>query len=138
MAKQDTITLISFNDHIQSLEVHLSLEASYAMQSERYHSAEIELKSDFVSGRVSLQISLRDLDDWERCLTSLNADEGIEWPAGGRSAWLAVTPDDPVEVTVHDSPSTQISVRIPIDVDDDWLDDSRRRLAFARNAIARE
>ncbi|MET9119382.1 DUF5959 family protein [Streptomyces longwoodensis] len=63
-----------------------------------------------------MQVSLDDLQEWERCLEALQTEETTEWPAGGRSAWVEVVPDDPVEVTVHDSPSTQIVVRVPIDV----------------------
>jgi len=106
------------------------------MGEERYYAAEIVLKSDFVNGRVGLQVSLEDLDEWERCLDALQAEEGAEWPAGGRSAWLDVVPEDPVEVTVHDSPSTQIAVCVPIDVASDWLEENRLRLDRVRKAVA--
>ncbi|MFF3617355.1 DUF5959 family protein [Streptomyces sp. NPDC002580] len=53
-------------------------------------------------------------------LDALQAEEGADRPAGGRSAWVDVVPEDPVEVTVHDSPSTQIAVRVPIDVASGW------------------
>ncbi|MFB7461643.1 DUF5959 family protein [Streptomyces sp. NPDC056188] len=106
------------------------------MGEERYYAAEIILKSDFVNGRGGLQVSLEDLDEWERCLDALEAEAGAEWPTGGRSAWLAVVPEDPVEVTVHDSPSTQIAVRIPIDVASDWLEENRLRLDRVQKAVA--
>jgi hypothetical protein len=47
-----------------------------------------------------------------------------------------VVPDDPVEVTVHDSPSTQIAVCVPIDVGSEWLQENRLRLAGVRKAAA--
>ncbi|MDV6290964.1 DUF5959 family protein [Streptomyces sp. UP1A-1] len=56
--------------------------------------------------------------------------------AGDRSAWVDVVPDDPVEVTVHDSPSTQIAVRVPIDVASEWLEENRLRLARVRAAVS--
>ncbi|WP_326783255.1 DUF5959 family protein [Streptomyces sp. NBC_00151] len=89
----------------------------------------IVLKSGFVNERVGLQVSHEDLDEWECCLDALQAEEGVEWPAGDRSAWADVVPDDPVEVTVHDSPSTQIAVRVPIDVASGWLRRSRSNAA---------
>ncbi len=107
------------------------------MGAERYYPAEIVVESGFVSGRIGLQVSVEDLDEWERCLDALQAEEGAEWPTGGRSAWLEVVPEDPVEVTVHDSPSTQIAVRVPIDVGSEWLQENRLRLAGVRNAITR-
>ncbi|WP_310887540.1 DUF5959 family protein [Streptomyces sp. ZS0098] len=51
----------------------------------------------------ALQVSSADLDEWERRLDALQADEGAEWPAGDGTAWQDVVSDDPVEVTVHDS-----------------------------------
>ncbi|WSV66019.1 DUF5959 family protein [Streptomyces sp. NBC_01013] len=70
-------------------------------------------------------------------LDALEAAEGTEWPPGGRSAWLSVVPEDPLEVTVHDSPSTQIAVQIPVDVSAGWLEDNRLRLGHVRKAIAK-
>ncbi|MFJ3939856.1 DUF5959 family protein [Streptomyces parvus] len=67
----------------------------------------------------------------------LEADEGAEWPPGGRSAWLSVIHEDPLEVTMHDSPSTQIKVQIPVDVPAGWLEDNRLRLDHVRTAIAK-
>ncbi|MFE2992718.1 DUF5959 family protein [Streptomyces sp. NPDC059262] len=107
------------------------------MGEERYFAAEIVVESGFVTGRLGLQVSLDDLDEWERCLDALQAEEGAEWPAGGRSARVEVVPDDPMEVTVHDSPSTQIAVCVPIDVGSEWLRENRLRLAGVRKAVTR-
>ncbi|MDX2643252.1 DUF5959 family protein [Streptomyces sp. PA03-1a] len=74
------------------------------------------MESDFVSGCVRLDVSVDYLDDWARCLDALASGEGVEWPPDGRTAWLDIVPDDPVEVTVHEAPSTQVAVRVPIDV----------------------
>jgi hypothetical protein len=68
---------------------------------ERYYPAEIVLQSDFVNGRVRVVVSPADLDEWERCLDALEAEEGAVWPASDRSAWMDIVPDDPFEVTVH-------------------------------------
>ncbi|MET9044701.1 DUF5959 family protein [Streptomyces sp. NPDC007148] len=131
-----TLELFRFADTVQSVAVEVTCDAPLAMGEERYYPAEIVLKSDFVNGRVGLRVSHEDLDEWERCLDALQAEEGTEWPAGGRSAWLDVVPDDPLEVTVHDSPSTQIAVHVPIDVASDWLEENRLRLDRVRAAVS--
>lgn len=129
------VELFRFADPVQSVTVEVRCGEPLLMGEDRYYAAEIVVESGFVSGRVGLQVSLEDLDEWERCLAALQAEEGVEWPAGDRSAWLSVVPDDPVEVTVHDSPSTQIAVCVPIDVDAEWLRENRLRLAGFRKAI---
>jgi hypothetical protein len=80
-------------------------------------------------------VSRGDPDDWGRCLDALTEGEAVEWPAGDRSAWLEVVPGDPVEVTVQDSPSTQIAVRVPLDVAAGWLEENRLRLGRVRAAV---
>jgi len=131
------VELFRFADSVQSVSVEVRCGEPLLMGEERYYAAEFVVESGFVSGRVGLQVSLEDLDEWERCLDVLQDEEGAEWPAGGRSAWLEVVPDDPVEVTVHDSPSTQIAVRVPIDVGSEWLQENRLRLAAVREAVTR-
>jgi hypothetical protein len=93
-------------------------------------------RAAWVNGRVALHVSHEDLGEWERCLDALQAEEGAEWPAGDRSAWVDVVPDEPVEVTVHDSPSTQIAVCVPIDVAAEWLQENRLRLDRVRAAVS--
>ncbi|MEU4090615.1 DUF5959 family protein [Streptomyces aureus] len=132
----ETFELFRFADAVQSVAVGVSCRAPLVSGEVRYYPAEIVLQSGFVSGRVALVVSHEDLDEWERCLDALEAEEGAEWPAGGRSAWVAVVPDDPVELTVHDSPSTQIAVQVPIDVASDWLKENRLRLERVRAAVS--
>ncbi|MFC8370467.1 DUF5959 family protein [Streptomyces sp. NPDC057239] len=131
-----TLELFRFADSVQNVTVEVRCDAPLMMGEERYYPAEIVLRSGFVNGRVGLQVSHEDLDEWERCLDALRAEEGAEWPAGGRSAWVEVVPDDPVEVTVHDSPSTQIVVRVPVDVASGWLEENRLRLERVRAALS--
>lgn len=127
--------LLRFADPVQSVAVEIRCGDPLLMGNERFFAAEIVVESGFVSGRVGLRVSREDLDEWERCLAALEAEEEVEWPTAGRSAWLGVVPDDPVEVTVHDSPSTQIAVCVPIDVSSEWLQENRLRLAGFRKAV---
>ncbi|MCT6781578.1 DUF5959 family protein [Streptomyces sp. CS7] len=133
----DAVELFRFADRVQSVTLRVACDAPMVQGEESYYAAEIVLKSGFVNGAVGLHISDGDLDEWGRCLDALDAEEGVEWPPGGRSAWLSVVPDDPLEVTVHDSPSTQIAVQVPVDVTTGWLEENRLRLEHVREAIAR-
>jgi hypothetical protein len=112
-------------------------DAPWTEGEERYHPAQIVLQSDFVNGRVLLVVSPADLDEWELCLDALEAEEEAVWPAGVRSAWMDIVPDDPFEVTVHDSPSTQIAVRVPVDVAEDWLEENRMLLERVRAVLSK-
>ncbi|WP_308251086.1 DUF5959 family protein [Streptomyces anulatus] len=133
----NALELFRFTDPVQSVILRIACDAPMVAGEERYYAAEISVESGFVNGTVGLHISGADLDEWGQCLDALEADEGAEWPPGGRSAWLSVTPEDPLEVTVHDSPSTQIAVQIPLDVPTGWLEGNRLRLEHVRKAIAK-
>ncbi|MFD7383713.1 DUF5959 family protein [Streptomyces anulatus] len=129
--------LFRFADPAQSVTLRVACDAPMVSGDESYYAAEIAVESGFISGTVGLHISDADLDEWGQCLDALEADEGVEWPPGDRSALLSVVPEDPLEVTVHDSPSTQIAVQIPVDVPTGWLEGNRRRLEHVRKAIAK-
>ncbi|MFG3551857.1 DUF5959 family protein [Streptomyces sp. NPDC047725] len=131
-----TLELFRFADEGQSVTVEVRCDAPWTNGEERYYQAEIVLQSGFVNGRVRLVVSPADLDEWERCLDAMEADEGAVWPASDDSAWMDIVPDDPFEVTVHDSPSTQIAVLVPVDVADDWLEQNRVLLERVRAALS--
>ncbi|MFD8407862.1 DUF5959 family protein [Streptomyces anulatus] len=133
----NALELFRFADPAQSVTLRVACDAPMASGDESYYAAEIAVESGFISGTVGLHISDADLDEWGQCLDALEADEGVEWPPGDRSAWLSVVPEDPLEVTVHDSPSTQIAVQIPVDVPTGWLEENRLRLEHVRKAIAK-
>ncbi|GAA1441186.1 hypothetical protein GCM10009602_15420 [Nocardiopsis tropica] len=129
------LELFRFADPVQGVAVEVELSAPWKAGQERFLGARLVLESGFVNGRLALALSSGDLDDWERCLDDLHAEKRAVWPRGGRTAWLEVVPEDPVEVVVHDMPSTQIAVRMPIDVAEDWLEENRARLDRVREAV---
>ncbi|MET9771990.1 DUF5959 family protein [Streptomyces sp. NPDC006415] len=133
----NALELFRFADPVQSVTLQVACDAPMVSGDESYYAAEIAVESGFISGAVGLHISDADLDEWGQCLDALESDEGVEWPPGGRSAWLSVVPEDPLEVTVHDSPSTQIAVQIPVDVPTGWLEENRLRLEHVRKATAK-
>ncbi|MCX4808674.1 DUF5959 family protein [Streptomyces sp. NBC_01214] len=58
-----------------------------------------------------------------------------DWPRSGRTAYLRFIADDPYVVEVHDGPSTQIVVSVPLDMSEEWIAESRERLAAARAVL---
>ncbi|MFD4794913.1 DUF5959 family protein [Streptomyces anulatus] len=133
----NALELFRFADPVQSVTLQVACDAPMVSGEESYYAAVIAVESGFISGTVGLHVSDADVDEWGQCLDALAADEGVEWPPGGRSAWLSVVPEDPLEVTVHDSPSTQIAVQIPVDAPTWWLEENRLRLEHVRKAIAK-
>ncbi|MFJ9552421.1 DUF5959 family protein [Nocardiopsis sp. NPDC101807] len=131
------LELFRFADPVQGVAVEVELSAPRGSGQECFLGARLVLESGFVNGRLALALSSGDLDDWERCLDDLHAEKRAVWPRGDRTAWLEVAPEDPVEVTVHDMPSTQIAVRMPIDVAEDWLEENPARPDRVREAVGR-
>ncbi|MER5751580.1 DUF5959 family protein [Streptomyces sp. NPDC002088] len=82
-----TFELFRFADPVQSVAVEVRCVAPLTMGDERYYAAEIVLESGFVNGRVGLQVSLGDLDDWERCLVGQ-----APWLRPRLGQWLVLHP----------------------------------------------
>ncbi|RKS08533.1 hypothetical protein DFP74_4243 [Nocardiopsis sp. Huas11] len=130
-----TLELFRFEDPGQSIAVEVQCGEPLDGADGRHFDACVVVRSGFVHGRVGLVVSPEDLDDWERCLDALQAGERAEWPRGERTAWVEVVPEEPVDVTVRDAPSTQIAVRMPIDDPSDWVQENRLRLDRLREAV---
>jgi hypothetical protein len=102
-----------------------------------YLPGELVVESGFVRGRTRLAVTGADLADWGLRLDDLAADRAVQWPPSDRSPWLTVVPDDPFMITVHDTPSTQVEVRVPVGVAaPGWLEENRARLDRVRRAWA--
>ncbi|MFJ5166755.1 DUF5959 family protein [Streptomyces anulatus] len=93
----------------------------------------------YLGGTATTRTGLRRLSHWQDPaslyldnLATALADE--DWQ---EVTQLPVVPGDPLEVTVHDSQSTQIAVQIPVDVPNGWLEENRLRLEHVRKAIAK-
>ncbi|MFJ7200270.1 MULTISPECIES: DUF5959 family protein [unclassified Streptomyces] len=67
----------------------------------------------------------------DRCDGPFTAD----WPQSGRTAYLRFIAEDPYVIEVHDGTSTQIVVSVPLDMGEEWMAESRERLAAARAAL---
>ncbi|MET8165176.1 DUF5959 family protein [Streptomyces sp. NPDC005329] len=115
----------------------------------KFSVAEILIRGGFVNAAVRIGFDADHLHDWAALLDGVeepDAEVGAEvggsgagfagdWPREGRMAYLTFVAEDPYVVEVHDAPGTQISVRVPIDLRDGWLDAARERLAAVRHVL---
>ncbi|CAM5655850.1 hypothetical protein SALBM135S_00962 [Streptomyces alboniger] len=94
-------------------------------------SAEIVVTTPFVSGRVGLVLSPARLESWARALDRLDAGENVGWMARerGPSFFVRLTGERGCpEVIVEDESGSMVTVRVPLDPPDGWIDDHRQRL----------
>ncbi|MEU6212815.1 DUF5959 family protein [Streptomyces sp. NPDC047023] len=141
----DAIELIRLADPSQSVTVRLrSAEPTLEGLGVRSYDAEAVVTSGFVTGTVYIGFDSEDLSDWGRLLDAIEENEQeadldepftADWPRSGRTAYLRFIADDPYVVEVHDGPSTQIVVSVPLDMGQEWVAESRERLAAARAAL---
>jgi hypothetical protein len=131
------LELIRLDDGVQSVAVRvLSREGDY-------YEAEIVIESDFVNATVRTGFDADDIRAWGSLLDAVEEDEyddedsvfAGDWPQEGRTAYLTFVADDPYAVEVRDAPSTQICVRVPLDLDGDWITEARERHAAARRVL---
>jgi beta-galactosidase GanA len=98
-----------------------------------------------VNAAVRTGFNADDIEEWGALLDAVKeaeAESGEDdevfagnWPGEGRTAYLTFIAEDPYVVEVHDAPSTQISVRVPLDLKADWIDQARERFGAARRAL---
>ncbi|MFJ9551783.1 DUF5959 family protein [Streptomyces erythrochromogenes] len=141
----DAIELIRLADTDQSVTVRLrTTEPALESLGVRHYDAEAVVTSGFVNGTVYLGFDTEDISDWGRLLDAIEENEQeadldepftADWPRSGRTAYLRFIADDPYVVEVHDGPSTQIAVSVPLDMREEWIAESRQRLADARAAL---
>ncbi|MFD5299384.1 DUF5959 family protein [Streptomyces mutabilis] len=75
-----------------------------------------------------------DLDDWEEALGALSGNRFASWLNSGRTVQFKIKPVSPgvIAVSVHDSPSSQVTVSVPLFPATGWIDDQRARLEKVR------
>ncbi|GGT46782.1 hypothetical protein GCM10010271_58600 [Streptomyces kurssanovii] len=140
MESAGPLELIRLDDGLQSVAVRM-----LSRQGD-YYDAEIVIRSDFVNATVRTGFDDDDIDEWGALLDAVEEDDADagrdgdevfagDWPREGRTAYLTFVPDDPYVIEIHDAPSTQICVRVPLDLKAGWLAEARDRLAAARGAL---
>ncbi|WP_370417252.1 DUF5959 family protein [Streptomyces sp. QH1-20] len=110
-----------------------------------YYAADIIISSDFVNAQLRILVTLEDLDHWTGALDRIEADElraangdvlSVDWPPAGNDGYLRFIADDPYVVEVHDQHQTQISVRVPLDMDEGWIPEARQRLRDVQRLLS--
>lgn len=94
-------------------------------------AAEIVVETPFVTGRTDLVLSGHKLRAWAEALDKLDAGESAAWMELSRGPSIAVrlTGDrDCPEVVVDDESCSMVTVRVPVVLPEDWIEDHRVRL----------
>ncbi|WP_152486440.1 DUF5959 family protein [Nocardiopsis lucentensis] len=90
------------------------------------YPAELVVDSPFVSGSLRIFVTLEDLRDWGRCMDDLERGESIVWPPEHRSPRVEISVDEELVVEIIDAPSSQVSVRVPLDIEyEDSIENNR-------------
>ncbi|MGW6950307.1 DUF5959 family protein [Streptomyces xanthophaeus] len=103
--------------------------------------ADIVITGGFVGGRLRIVVSVEDLDHWMAALDRIEADgrgpaDGnvltVDWPPAGNDGFLRLIADDPIVVEVYGQPQTRTSASVPLDLDEGWITEARRRMRAVR------
>ncbi|NYV73861.1 DUF5959 family protein [Streptomyces sp. UH6] len=140
-ATTDAVELIRLTDPSQGVSVRLrSTTPSLQSQGIRYYDAEVTVTSGFVNGSVHLGFDSEDLAHLRELLNLLedSADQFTpddpfmaDWPHEGETAYLRLIGEDPYVIEVHDGTSSQIVVSVPVDLNENWVQEAKERLAAA-------
>ncbi|MFI9724419.1 DUF5959 family protein [Streptomyces sp. NPDC052396] len=142
MDEATALELIRLADRSQAVSV--TLADRMPAWGPDYYAADITITSDFVSAQLRIHVTLEDLDHWADALDRIESDEQrpaegdaltLDWPPAGNEGYLRFIADDPYVVEVHDTPQTQISVRVPLDMDEEWIKEGRQRLGAVRGFL---
>ncbi|MEU9977330.1 DUF5959 family protein [Streptomyces sp. NPDC051014] len=102
---------------------------------------DIVIKAESVSGNFSVTLLPEDLEDWEDALATLESGRFAMWLTSGRTPSMKFKPDESggLWVSVHDGPSSGVTITVPLFVPSPkWVAEQRDLLAQAREAYPRE
>ncbi|MFJ3762753.1 DUF5959 family protein [Streptomyces sp. NPDC090080] len=98
--------------------------------------AEVLITSSFVSGRLAMSLFPSDLEDWSRALDLLAAGQDICWRDDGHSPEIRIQPHNEEHETpavrVEDPGSSCVSVFLPMNLEEGWIDEQRRLFGRVR------
>lgn len=99
---------------------------------------ELIVETETVKGSFPVYVTSDDLDDWEEALEGLAGDRFVSWLNSGRTIQLKIKPLSPgvIGISVHDGPSSQVTVSLPLFPAAGWIDDQRALLEKVRRAIS--
>ncbi|MER6464161.1 DUF5959 family protein [Streptomyces sp. NPDC001228] len=125
--------LISLSDGDNSFRVRvLGRRVPGALHLHDQLDAEVLVTSSFVRGRLAMSLYPSDLKNWSRALDLLAAGQDICWRDDGHSPEIMIQPHNEEHETpavrVEDLGSSCVSVFLPMDLDEGWIDEQRRLL----------
>jgi hypothetical protein len=133
-----SLEVIRLDDGNQAVSVRLA-DRVPAWAPDHY-AADIVVTSDFVDAQLRVLVTLEGLDRWAEALDRTeteerrSSDDGftVDWPPTGNDGYFRFIADDPCVVEIHGAPQTQISVNVPLDLDEGWIPEARERLRLVR------
>jgi len=118
-----------------------ALLSAYKKQPGAARYARVRLDPDEGEYRVEELLLPEDLEDWEDTLATLESGRFAMWLTSGRTPSMKFKPDESggLWVSVHDGPSSGVTVTLPLFAPPQkWVIEQRDLLAQAREAYPRE
>ncbi|WP_329562742.1 DUF5959 family protein [Kitasatospora sp. NBC_01266] len=126
------VNLIHLADHDNSVVVRvLSRHAPGVLQGHDWLNAEVIVASSFANGRRAFLLFPENLASWAAALDTLAGGQDVLWLDDGHTPEFRVELNNQFAcpaITVEDTPGCGVSVCVPVDVPDGWIDDLRSSL----------
>ncbi|WP_329281999.1 DUF5959 family protein [Streptomyces sp. NBC_00691] len=93
--------------------------------------AEIRITSLFVTGTTLLVLHSSKLEAWAQALDSLTEGRDITWMSDNNGPTMTIELDGDrgcPDILVEDESISMVTVRVPIALEGDWINDHRERL----------
>ncbi|MGW6877108.1 DUF5959 family protein [Streptomyces xanthophaeus] len=125
--------LISLSDGDNSFRVRvLGRRSPGVLHLHDQLEAEVIVTSSFVSGRLAISLLPSDLEEWSRALDLLAAGQDICWRDDDHSPEIKIQPyneeHETAAVRVEDLGSSDVSVFLPLNLEEGWIDKQRKLL----------
>ncbi|NUW02592.1 DUF5959 family protein [Streptomyces sp. CAI 127] len=125
--------LISLSDGDNSFRVRvLGRRSPGVLHLHDQLEAEVIVTSSFISGRLAMSLLPSDLEEWSRALDLLAAGQDICWRDDDHSPEIKIQPyneeHETAAVRVEDLGSSDVSVFLPLNLEEDWIDKQRKLL----------
>jgi hypothetical protein len=131
---RDPLDLIRLVDEVGGARVVvrvLGRTAPGVLPSHDHLDVEFVIESGFLVGQVKDVVTRSDLSQWSEGLDQLAQGRPFAWRDDWRSVALHITPEPQsggVTVSVTDYLSSDVEVRIPMELPQTWVDEQRRLL----------
>lgn len=99
---------------------------------------EFVVETETVKGSFPVYVASDDLDDWAEALEALEGNRFVSWLNSGRTVQFKIKTVSPgvIAVSVHDGPSSQVTVSVPLFPATGWIEDQRARLDEVRRLFS--